>query len=391
MIWTFTAITIAMSGLDIMHPYFWFPLFASLYGTANAIIIAEGYATRIQSYSREQVLLPFIGLVAAVLAIGPDKYKIEFKKNNTIENKTLDSVLNIIVFVVIIGSFILHARGYASKVIMRREGDLIYKFGVHVVRFMTLFSLICVARNFTLGMRRAFFKIAITGTAALIFTLFTGERDVFFRFGFTMLLLLVAYKVIKPRHLVIIVPFVILVMAGSTYFKNYFVRGVYGYSTGNLLNDFLGSDFSAPGGNLQKVIENSWTKGCQGMKLLFTELFGPFLIGVRTFSPTAWFGTYVYQTSYGRAFTLVGTGYIMAGTVGVIIVFAVVGVIVRFFYARASRNVYWLTSYIYVASSVIFSFRQSLQTVTDSILKHVIFGILLAMLIDKFTISGRKR
>lgn len=386
-IWAFTAITIILSGLDLLHPYFWFPLFFSLYSTANAILYAMGLSTRISTYSSNQIVLPFIGLLVALLVIGPRKRKIEFKEDALQENKTLDVVLYIIVFVVITSSFILRSRGYSSKVVMRREGDLIYKYGVHIVRFMTIFALICSARNLSLGRKRVIVKILLSGMAALIFTLFTGERDVVFRFGYTFLLLLVAYKIVKPHHLIAIAPVGIVVMSFSVFIKYYFVRGAFRSGSGNLIYDFLTSDFSAAGGNLQKLLDQPWTKGCQGIKLLFTELFSPILIGVKTVNPTSWFSANVYSTSYSRAFTLVGTGYIIAGTIGVIIVFFIVGLIIKFFYKRANRSIYWLASYIYMSSVVIFSFRQSLQSLTDSMLKHVALGVILSIIIDKMKVK----
>ena len=94
----------------------------------------------------------------------------------------------------------------------------------------------------------------------------------------------------------------------------------------------------------------------------------------------------------GYAFTLVGTGYAIAGLAGVIAIFITVGLIVKFFYNHSADSLYWQSSYIYLSSAVVFSFRQSLQTISNSIIRYIILAVLICWIMDRyrFTVGNKK-
>ena len=159
-----------------------------------------------------------------------------------------------------------------------------------------------------------------------------------------------------------------------------------------MIYDFLASDFTAAGRNFQYLLDRSWTKGALGLKTFWTELLNPLLVGISKVNPDHWFNYEVHTGLYkGYAFTLVGTGYAIAGMIGIILVFITVGILIRIFYRKSKKSLMWLVSYIYLSSTVIFSFRQSLQTITGSMVEHVGVAILFCIIIDKYYFSIGKR
>lgn len=389
--WGVTIVAVLVSGFDLLHPYFWFSLFFTLYSTANAILWNAGL--RVGGYDKLQIFYPLCALLVVLLIVGPRKLPKQdiISCDKVLNSTTLRYVIIILTILLVLFSLILHMRGYSSKVDMRSAGDLFYRFGNLFARFLTIFALLYIGKMLSSHERSAWKLIAFCGIAMLLFTLFTSERDVVFRYAYTILLLLFAYGIIKPKHLVIIFPVAILAMVFSVVIKSFFLRSVINTGSGNILYDFLSSDFTAAGGNLQFLLENSWTKGALGIKTYFTELLDPFLIGIQIPSPDHWFNYEVHTGLYkGYAFTLVGTGYAIAGFFGILLVFITVGIMVRVFYRRCSNSLIWLASYIYLTSTIIFSFRQSLQTITGSMVDHVGLAVVFCIIIDRYRISFGK-
>ena len=394
--WLLAFVSCVICGFDFFHPYFWFSVFFTLYSTANAVLLNAG--VRSGNYTREQILYPIIALTIVLFIVGPRRRKkLSFKFDEENEERSgdeviLEGVIILFAIVTIVASFILRARGYSSKVAMRRAGDYYFRYTVHIVRFMTLFTIILVGKVFDRHNRIPWMLVIFAGVASLIFTLFTSERDVIIRYGYTVVLLLFAKKVLKPKHIPIVAVSVIVAMVLSVIVKPFFLRGVLNYGSGNVIYDFLASDFNAAGRNLQYLMDTAWTKGALGWKTLFTEVFEPVLIGVRTVDPDYWFNYTVHTGGYkGYAFTLVGTGYAIGGLAGIVAVFLIVGIILKIFYNRYYRSAYWLAAYIYLSSAVIFSFRQSLQTITGTIIEHIGLGILFCILIRRVRVSNRNR
>lgn len=390
-IWAITAVAVVISKFDFFHPFFWFSLFFTLYSTANAILYCAGIERG--NYSKEQILYPAVSLVLVLFTVGPKK--IEKRKIGMHQiseaNSLLSNAIIILAMLTVLFSIILRVRGYSSKVQMREEGDIYFRLGVHIVRFLTLFTLLYVADLLNNKKGGWWSYIIVAGIAALTFTLFTGERDVVFRYGYAILTLLFFHSIIKPRHLILIFPIAILAMVISVVIKYYFLRGDLNAGSGNLLYDFLTSDFSAAGRNLQYLLDRDWTRGHLGFRTLFTEVFNPILIGVEAINPDRWFNYEVHTGTFkGYAFTLVGTGYAIGGLAGIVLVFLVVAFIVKIFYRKSSTSTYWLAAYIYLSSTVIFSFRQSLQSITNSLVKHVGFGIVICLILSRYKIVVRK-
>jgi len=391
--WGLVLWAIIESKFDLFHPYFWFSLFFGLYSSANALL----YSTN-SSYSYHQLCMPMFAMAIVLCVVGSQK--IDNIKFNNFSEKITESALKYAIWILIVitvaFSIVINSRGYYSKVQMRIQGDSMYSLGVHIARFLTFFINLYLASVLAKHKKISWGMLIGGGLASLVFSLVTSERDVLFRFGYTIILLLIAYNIIDRKKLLIVFPTAMVAMTLSVYFKHYFLRGTLNDTFirgGNIFSQFLSSDFTAAGNNLQYLIDTPGTKGLFGIQMYLTEFFNPILIGYKGTNPDYWFNSVIHHSSFGHAFTLVGTGYIIGGYFGVFLVFLTVAIIIKKFYVKSTVNLYWFTSYIYMSSVVIFSFRQSLRSITGAMAKHVLLAVILCYVISKVrvnNISGNK-
>ncbi len=367
--------SIIISKFDIMHPYFGFSLVYTLYSIGYPMLCVIG--TSSYDYAKSQLLYSTIGLLIALLTIGPKKIeKIDISKESdkTIDYKYMDYFIIVLVAFSVLASLMLLRRGYSGKTQMQRANDLYYRFGVYSVRFLTLFSIMRIT-NLYLQNKKYKWIVLSGGIATLMFGLLTGERDSFIRFFVCVFYILFVSNVINKKHFLILSPLAVVFMGMSNTFKYFFLtgnlRGTFDFS--NVFENFFGSDFSAAGRNLQYLLDHEWTNGYFGFKLIITELLYPLLPSSVRVNPDRWFNYNVHDGGFhGYAFTLVGTGYIVSGVIGVVVVFIIVGLIIRALYNRSNKDVYYLTIYIYTTTILMYAMRQSLNTFSNSFMKEII-------------------
>ena len=167
-------------------------------------------------------------------------------------------------------------------------------------------------------------------------------------------------------------------------FKYYFVGGGIGESSEyGFLYSLIAGEFESASRNLQLLINNeSFAKGCQGYVILINDVLG--VINSKIASSVAWFNKTFYSdsvTEYG--FSLVGEGYIIDGINGIVIVFVIVGLIIRYIYIHAFKNIYWLTAYFYFITVMIYAIRGDLGTIYSAMLKQIFLVVMFLKLLNK--------
>ena len=374
--WFFTVCSILISKIDIMHPYTWFSLILTLYSTAYAILLSMGLAG---NYSREQLLYPVIALGVSLLFIGPKRIEnagsrfLSQKSANDLNYSYLDAVIIVLFVICLFLSMMLLRSGFSGKTEMKQANNIFYRFGVYAVRYLTIFTIVRVCNRIRLN-KKYIWCLVLSGVATIAFSFSTGERDTYIRFFVIILFILYSAGIIKKRHFLLLIPLSMALLTISVEFKYYFLRGTLNgaFSLNNMIEGFLSSDFSAAGRNLQYLVDRPWTKGNFGFGMLFTELLYPFLPSSIVTNPDYWFNYVVHAGGYhGNAFTLVGTGYIISGMLGVIIVFAIVGLIIKWLYKRSERNIYYFSAYIYSITIIMISLRGSLNSIVNCLLKEI--------------------
>lgn len=386
-VWFFVICVVSMSKVDIMHPYAWFSAILALYSTAYSILSVIRLTG---NYSYEQLLYPVIALSTSLLFIGTRKKtnvnRFLLKKDQkTFDYYYLDAVIIVLFVICALLSMLLLRSGFWGKTEMKQANNLSYRIGVYAVRFLTLFTIVRVSNRIQLQ-KKYIWCLILTGVATVAFSLSTGERDTYIRFFVVTLFILYSAGIIKKRHFLILIPLSMILLTLSVEFKYYFLRGTLNgsFSISNIFEGFLSSDFSAAGRNLQYLIDRPWTKGNFGFGMVITELLYPILPRSIVTNPDYWFNYVVHAGgSHGNAFTLVGTGYVIGGILGVIVVFAIVGYIIKGLYRRADRNLFYFSAYIYSITIIMISIRGSLNSIINCLLKEVGICFLFCYLMNR--------
>jgi oligosaccharide repeat unit polymerase len=372
---------------DITHPLVWFSAGFTLYATGYAMICCMGLG--FYGYSKENIVYPMIALMISIGVIGDNKISID---NISIEDNIpisfIGKMSSFCAIILLICVMELIASGYSGKSEMKQANDQFYRVGVYCARYLSFFVLlkICSYMNDEQQKRKILPNIVIMGIPILLFTLYTGERDAFIRYCAIMIFALYYLKIIKKRHFFVLIPIFMAVMICSVYLKYFFTTGIINNSLqgNNLLYQFLRTDFIAQGRNFQYLLNNEWTNSSQSFKILITELLYPFAPSGVFFSPDRWFNYEVHTGGFkGYAFTMVGTGYIISGLFGVIIVFIIVSLVTKVLYRKSCNGLYGLCTYIYSIPTIIFSFRESLNTIFVALVRIVFISIFMCYLVRK--------
>lgn len=387
-IWGEVIFAASLVKFDLVHPFFWFSVIFALYNTAYTICYVFEY-DRTAGYSSMNSLYCIIALGIVLVIVGAEKIErntqfTEYLDINTYLNNRFFYFFAILSAV---SAIILGMRGYAGKSEMAQEGDVFFRIGIVIIRWMIVLMVILMC-NYECGDNKKNFKyISVSMVASLMLGLFTGDRDIIFRAGVLIVIILFYYNKIKPKHLILLIPVAIVGVIASVYFKYRFLRGVGNtmyLSSGNGLYLFLTSDFSAAGRNAQYLLNNNWTNGYFGIRLFFSELLRGLIPGVSFINPSEWYNYNVYPGLFkGQAFTLVGFGHVIGGIWGVIFVFIILGIFIRIVYHRSRKNIYTLSYYLFSISIVMGCFRQTFNTIVNTSIKSAMIAILLSVFLAR--------
>ena len=83
-------------------------------------------------------------------------------------------------------------------------------------------------------------------------------------------------------------------------------------------------------------------------------------------------------------------GYIIAGALGVVLVFAIIGIIIRIMYKKAYNNMYLLIAYIYFITVMIYSIRGDLSTVFSALIKQIFLVLFIIFILEKISKSRQR-
>ncbi len=370
--WMTTIVAIFICRFDITHPYFWFTAAYTLYSTAYPLIFIMGYPLEVR-YTEENLLYSFLGMAILLFILGinsTDQNYISLNKDNrykiNFHSKKIISLIIILLCLVLFASLIYVASSsYTHKNDMLGDRNIFFISGVYATRFLTVFVSLYVLLFIKSYKKNTAFLVLLTTVLIVSFSMFTGDRDAMYRFLIVLLLSLFIVGKINKKHIIILIPTGILFMVLSRYLKYFFVDGSINtnLTDQNLLYNFLTSDFHAAGQNLQVLINNPWTRGFHDLTLIVEDFLSAILPSSFFFNVGTWFNNIFYPNSYSRAFTLVGEGYVIAGGLGVIVVFSILGLTIKFLFNQAQNNVYWLVIYLYSIPTIISSFRSTLSII----------------------------
>lgn len=364
----------SLAKFNIMHPWVWFSFSFGLYSSSYSLLQALNYSS-INGYTRENTLY-------SLLALGTVLFFTDVNVNNSVmkskyrlqkqEIKILEYILMFLFLTMIIVSMIARNQSFSHKNELLSDRNKFFIIGVYASRFITFFTIIYFVTIEKIQ-KREVYLLTFISLSTIMFSLLTAERDIMLRFILSLILVLFSRKILLKKHFIFLIPIGVVFLIAGRYFKYFFLTGVVNEKIADesFVYNFLTSDFNAAGENFQILLNNPWTKSSKGFQYFIYDFLTPFLPGRLFPNMGNWFNNTFYPNSYSRAFTILGQGYVMGGIIGIIGVFLILSLIIRYLYNKSNFNSIWLSIYIYSIPTIITSFRSTLSSLTVALVRII--------------------
>ena len=237
---------------------------------------------------------------------------------------------------------------------------------------------------------RSLFPLLAIVIVGLLSWLVMGQREFIFGFGLVGVLL---YIHMKPGfraigiYLIVIAGAIVIVPVTQS-FKSVFLGQ--DRSIVSSLDDLFGAEFMAPGRNLAVLLghRSMVEPSMRGLPVLVQEVgrgLSVATIGTQFTSLNRWFNGEFRPSiglggSSGWGFTLIGAGWMVAGSVGVAVYFYFLGMGLSVLYASALKSPYWFSVYLVIAPIIVYTLRQDLSYGLGALLKQALLPLLLLLL-----------
>ena len=337
-------------------------------------------------YSGDNAFFVMLALIVGLVFLATPRQQFRSQSSHTLSTFDKD-ICDLLLYVFNAGLLlciaILLVQGVSSKQEQWASRNMAWILATYFTRFIVFIVAYYIFRlNFK--KEKGLIKIALSGLAVAIFSLITGERDAILRFLIVILVALSMIGKIQPRHLFFLAPIGVTIMIGSAYFKYFFSTGDLNsniFSTGSILYAFLYSDFSSCGSNLQVVLNHPEVEGMLSIVNIVLEFLSGIVpsslmnkfFGV-DWAVSEWYNNYFFPgSSWSRAFSLVAEGYVLGGIVGVIVLFTLIGIIIRKLYMASWKGPWQAAIYVYGVASMVASFRGDLASFFQAFLRIPVF------------------
>lgn len=377
-------------SFDLAHPFVWFSSIFTLYSISYPLFYMFRLTYDINTYSNNLMFTQWLALSTLLLTIGPFKINYELLeelKVKIISNKIMMSLISIILFITIIN---ISSGGYTHKNQIYERGFSLVTLGFSLV----LIFLVCFTINLTqtalikrkLDIKSIFFVFIII----FLLVFFSGERDFLLRFF--VIVFFVFYIIIKKSKLSKeIVTLSILGFSSIPILKEFKYFGLTGErdtSDLNIFFDFLNSDFISASKNLQILLADSDAHSKFNGRTVISDFIRAFnlenFIDYDVVSSIEWFNSHYFKIGRsGQGFTLVGEGYINFGYLGIVLVFLIVGLIIKFLYYKSNKNIYYFSFYIISIPIFMYSIRADLANILSPLVNQILLVFLILKLTNK--------
>lgn len=376
--------------MNILHPAVLFTICYYFYSISYPLMYVMDMNTR---FGCSPWLMRYegIALVVFLLSVG-------FSKEDEVSMDTVSynlkkinvSLWNKIILltsaITIIAIMLIYRSGYTHKSqIYDNHSPVQYVMSLSYI-FIMIFTYVMIAYSKD-GIKLNPFLIGIAFLSFSGLGLISGERDIAFTMILVFILMLFYWRKIKKRHLIILGILGFFGMLLSARFKYFFISGM---STGeklkdmtfqNILYDFFQAEFITASRNLQIIIARS-TKGLLGWRTLFSDFIKVFVSKEDT--SLTWFNSEIYHhENVGYGFSLVGEGYVISGVVGVVVVFMITGLFMRYLYKKSRKNPIALSLYFNMIPLMIYSIRGNISSFLSPFIKHMLLGWIIILIFNK--------
>lgn len=386
---------IIISGFDLIHPYFWYSTIFTLYSISYPILYINEKNT-LYGLSNQLMIMQWLALVVFLIIVTPTKVSrlttLNFRRVSLL-NKRLYQFLSILIVLSVIN---ITRSGFSTKLDIYESGNIINIIAFRAVLLLIILYIYRLTEKFLFNNQIDTGLIIKTGIVIMLMVIFSGERDILFRYVVITGLILYYFKIIKNIHLPLLIPVAVIAMPLTHVYKYYFLDGTTRVSSldanTNIFFEFLSGEFVTASRNLQVLINNSsMTEGLyNGYTILNATLRTLFLD--TDFSLISWYNdTFFPQlTKTGYGFTLVGEGYVNWGYWGIVIVISIFGLFIKLLYKKSNKNIYYFTIYIYTIPIYMYSIRADLTNIFSPFVKQLLFSMLLIYIFNRIMIRSKK-
>ncbi len=385
----------AIADFDIYHPMCWYPPFFALYSCSYTIFYMTGYVTK-YGYSKWNIGYSLIALTV-ILLILPTK-KIQLTPNGKDNNKVnvnlsaVEIALNCLLLLTLAAIIYILSKGFISKSDILQNGGAFINITFKAVYMILMLFAYCMIIKLKNNLKISFIWLIKTVIPVILFSLVTGERNYMFQIILIGFVCLSLFGKIRKSFFLLLIPIGVVIFPLTHIFKLYLLTGnKFGqFSMENLLYQFLNGEFISASRNLQILIQNGLKDYFKGFALL--NDFASCFVDME-FSNQRWFnGTFFPGSATQYGFTLVGEGFMNGGIIGIIIVFAIVGILMRLLYVNANKNAYFMVAYIYMIPIFIYVTRADIGNLISPMIKYAFFGSFIIYILQKIriTVAGKK-
>jgi oligosaccharide repeat unit polymerase len=341
-------------------------------------------------YTKTLMFAQWLALTVFLIIVTPKKVDYNILRMNTIKAIPTKILIILISVAVLATIFEIMQGGYAHKGQIYSEGSIIIQIGFRAA----LVLLIVYTINLTeFSLNKNKFDInTVLYVGGFIFTLvlFSGERDLILRY--LIITLFVYYLILCNRKLnkkVVLAGLIsLLAIPVLNMFKYYGLTHQIRGSNSNFIINFFKSDFMAASKNLQIILLDECSKGYFGGSTLISAVFRSLNLGslpfINNVSSLRWYNsTYFNQNRAGQGFSIVADGYVNFGFIGIVIVFIIVGLLVKIIYKKSNKNVYFFAYYVLSIPIFMYAIRADLANILSPLIKQNIVVMLIVAFISK--------
>ncbi|MDV2684407.1 O-antigen polymerase [Alkalihalophilus lindianensis] len=373
-----------ISGMNLLHPLTWFPPLFFMYSVSMPMLILVGEFP-FNSIYEYTLFVQWVALLTFIIFVGRNSdlkktYDLTILRNIKYILIPIFSVSLILSSVYLI---YIYTRGLTSKYAIALDQSIYSSFhgffSILVFSYLILFTYKLIKDQ---KFPKIFFIFTIT--FALLILIIAGERDILLRMILgTIFIVHFFHRRIKKKLILtmgIIGVFAISILSNM---KNLAFGERESVRNESLIVDIFGGEFRSASRNLYTLISgsDSWTY-FNGETLIWDLKIAAF---INSTSPGAWFNQNFYPelvaSGGGNGFSLVAEGYLNFGILGVILWFAILGLILKYLYKKAHTGLIWALIYIILIPIVIYANRGDFATILTYFSKHIALPLILVFFI----------
>lgn len=298
------------------------------------------------------------------------------------------SCLKVIYFflylICILSSVYIIKMGYQSKYDLANSSNFILRIGNMAYTILVIFPVyFFLSKNIK---RKNKIFIALITLLLMFFGMFTyGERSYVFNYIVVLIIYYFTFNKIdiKKIGLIFILSFVLLSTSSSL--KMLFSNSNYKTSSdnNNMVISFLNSDFASAGFNFNYILNEGDSNIFYGKTYIY-DILSPFddILPIDELSSTKWYtNTYWSTRRTGLGFTIIGEGYINFGVFGIIFQMFILARMIKYFYYKSNKNMYYYVIYVGFISLTMYSSRQAIGNIISPLVKyHFLFALFIYMI-----------